>query len=173
MLYTRIRFVLIFLFLGLGILLHVQLGWRSAWYLYAGAALLLITYFAFGPVWLAFRMLSRGYTEEADRLLRSVRRPDWLIRRNRAYYYFTKGLLHLQRKELGEGEAGLQQSLDLGLSRDKDAALAHLNLAHIAFVQQRYEEARRRLEATRAVPTDDLMLKEKVKEMEAALARLS
>ena len=172
MLYTRIRLFLIFFFLGVGILLHIRVCFNGAWYLYAGALLLLITHFLFGPVWMAFRLLSRGRTEEAERVLDSIRRPDWLIRRNRAYYHFSRGLLHLQRKELAEGEAQLYRALDAGLTRPNDRALAHLNLAHIAFVQERYDVARRQLERSREEEVSDLMLKDKQQELEQALQRV-
>ena len=171
MLTTRIRFFLIFLFLGLGILLQLRVGISGAWYLYAGALLLLVTHFLFGPVWIAFRQLGRGHTEEAGRILDSIRRPEWLLRRNRAYYHFTRGLVHLQHKELDQGRAQLEKALDTGLTRANDRALARLNLAHLAFVEKRQEDARRQLEAAHAEQPSDLMLQDKLKELERALGR--
>jgi Flp pilus assembly protein TadD len=172
MLYARIRYALIFLFLGLGTLLHLREGWYASWYLYVAAALLLLTYLLFGNVWSAFNLLKRGKPEEAGKLLDQIWFPRLLLRRNRAYYHFSRGMIHLQNKELEAGEKHLLQADKLGLDRPLDKALLNLNLAHIYYLQKRYDHSRTYLEAAKAEEADDLLVRQNVSKLEKALATL-
>lgn len=172
MLYARIRYALIFLFIGLGILLHLQEGWHASWYLYLAAGLLLLTYLLFGNVWSAFNLLKRGSPEEAERLLDQIRFPQILLKRNRAYYHFTRGMIHLQKKELEAGKEQLLEAERLSLKRPIDKALLHLNLAHIYYLQKHYDRSREQLKAAKAQEADDLLVRENVSKLEKALAAL-
>ena len=169
MLYARIRSGMVILFIVLGILLHVQTGFQNAWYLYVAAILLTVSHLLFGTVWLAFRQLGRGKVGEAERLLSNIRRPDLLVKRNRAYYHFTKGMIHLQKKELESGDKHIREALDLGLQRPNDRALANLNLAHIQFVQKSLTEAARFLKIAKSEEPSDLMIKDNIEKLEQAL----
>ncbi|MCB0551029.1 MAG: hypothetical protein KDD19_25890, partial [Phaeodactylibacter sp.] len=75
MTYSYLRYALIALFLGLGLLLHLQLDFSQAWYLYLAGVLLLISHIIFGNVWMAFGSLKRGQPEKAEALLRQVWNP--------------------------------------------------------------------------------------------------
>ncbi len=167
--YSRIRFFLIFSFLGLGFLLHWKTGIRGASYLYAAAAVLIMTHLLFGSVWEAFNFLKRGRPDKAEKILSLVRFPALLVRRNRAYYYFTKGMLRLQDKELDEAKPLLREADRLGLSRPVDRALLQLNLAHIFYVENDYEQARHYLEAARSQRADDLLIRDNLAKLEKAL----
>ncbi len=163
---TRIRFILIFLFLIIGIVLQIQNGFSSAWYLYATSLILLFTHFAFGNVWAAFRKLQRGKIMEAELLINQIKRPEWLVKQNRTYYHFIKGMIALQQKELSKGEEELKIAVSRGLRSNNDNALALLNLAHICFVEKRQEDTRNYLQQARSFDPNDLMLKQKIEEME-------
>ena len=76
MLYTKFRFGLILFFMVLGIILHVQMGFGNAWFLYLAALLLLVTFFLFGNIWLAFRLLKQGKPELAEQLLNIIPKPN-------------------------------------------------------------------------------------------------
>jgi hypothetical protein len=164
-----IRYALISLFLVLGVLLHVQQGWSSAWYLYLAALLLLATLFLFGTVWAAFIKLRKGKIKEAEQLLNQIKKPEWLIKRNRAYYHFVKGMIDLQHKDLAPGEVHLKKALDLGLRTGNDQALAALNLAHLCFMEQRFEESRAFLHHAKSAESNDLVIKQNIDKMEKAL----
>lgn len=172
MLYTKLRFGLVLLFITLGILLHVQMGFGSAWFLYLAAIILVITYFLFGNIWLAFRLLKQGKPDKAEQLLGLIPKPNWLIRRNRAYYYFTKGMILLQGKNLASSEHHLKQALELGLQSKNDKALASLNLAHIYFVQKDQSKAQEFLEQAQSYESDDLMIKEHLEQLHQALNQI-
>ena len=170
MLQTRIRFGLIFLFIGLGILLLLKTGISGAWPLFLGAFLLLITHFLFGSVWVAFNQLKRGNPLKAAVILNQIKRPEWLIKRNRAYYYFTKGMIDLQNKHLEQGENNLLQALDIGLEKNADLALINLNLAHIYYLRKKFDRARQHLAEAKAQNANDLLIKDNITKLEKAMA---
>ncbi|MEM1322079.1 MAG: hypothetical protein AAGG75_17595 [Bacteroidota bacterium] len=170
MLYSRIRLVLIVLFFALGLILHIQLGLESAFYLYIAGILLLITHFLFGNIPAAFSHLKRGKLDQAEALIKQVRRPNWLIKRHRAYYHFVKGMIALQREKLPESEVDLSKALEIGLKSETDNALTALNLAHICYVKNRHEESREYLKTAKTHPNNDLLIKQHIEELEKVLA---
>ncbi len=165
-----LRYVLIFLFFVLGVVLQLQLGFSQAWYLYAGGLLLALSQLLMGNVWTAYSHLKRGRPLIAEKILNQVWKPDLLIRRNRAYYHFCLGLIYLQRKDLKPAEEQLLHAIDLGMEHPNDSALACLNLAHLYFVQGRWEATEEWMNKARSYPVNDLMIKDKLKELEQALA---
>ena len=166
---TRIRFLLVLLFFGLGIVFTFREGFAASWYFYVAAVLLFITHFVFGSVWAAFSKLRKGQLLEAEVLINQIKRPEWLAKQNQTYYHFIKGMIALQNKELQEGEKQLKIALDRGLKTKNDNAMAALNLAHICFVEKRPEDAKTYIEKAKSFTPDDLLIKEKMKEMEKVL----
>ena len=173
MLYHQLRLALIILFIILGIILHIQIGLTPAWYLYATAFVLLLTHIFFGTVWGAFGQLKRGNILKAEKLLAQIWSPNLLAKRPRAYYHFTKGLIALQRKQLPVGNKHFKAAIGLGLRNDTDRALAHLNLAHIAFLTKQIETSKEYLAKAKTFETNDLMIKENLNQLEVALAKVN
>ena len=166
----KTRLILVFLFIVIGVVLHVKTGIGSAWYLYAAAFILMITHFLFGNVLTAFGHLNKGQLKQAESIIDAVKRPDFLLKGHRAYYYFVKGMIALQHKEYPEAEKNLKMALDIGLRTSTDKALTGLNLAHMCFLQQRYPECRDYVARVKTEGSTDLMIKDKLKELEMALA---
>lgn len=164
-----LKYILILLCFVLGGVLHAQLGLSQAWYLYVGGVVLLLFQLLMGNVWTAYSHLKQGRPILAERMLNQVWNPKLLIRRNRAYYYFCKGLIALQQKDMDYAAAQLQLALETGMEHPNDSGLACLNLAHIHFVQRRWEQAEVWMEKARSFPLNDLMIKEKLKELEQAI----
>ncbi len=169
MVYARSRLLLVFLFVIVGLILHFQLGIGTAIYPYLGALVLMVTHFIFNNVSAAFVLLRRGKIDQAERLIDQVKKPEWLVKQHRAYYHFTKGMISLQRNKLAEGKTDLKAALQLGLRTDNDRALAILNLAHICYLNKENEEARNYLNEAKQLNSDDLIIKQKVAEMEKAM----
>ncbi|MEQ8706957.1 MAG: hypothetical protein RIC19_23695 [Phaeodactylibacter sp.] len=165
-----LRYLLIALFFILGAVLQFKLGISQAWYLYLGGGMLILTQVFMGNVWTAHSLLKRGKAADAERVLDQVWSPRLLLRRNRAYYYFSLGLIYLQRKDFTEANDMLTEAVDLGLEHPNDSALACLNLAHIHYVQMQPEQAQHWMEKARSFPTDDLLVKENLHKLEQALA---
>ncbi len=140
------KLILIGLLLALGLVLQLQQGFSSAWYLYAAALLLLLSHLLLGNVGQAWHALQKGNTSHAQKLLDEVWQPEWLLPAHRGRYYLTAGLLALHQKELAQGKHLLERALGIeGLPRT-DRAVALLNLAHIHMVQGRHREAERLLD---------------------------
>jgi len=169
--FLKLRLRIAFLFALLGILLHVQLGWSAAWYLYATTLLLVLTHVLFGTVVQAFQALRKGNPEHARTLLSQIHRPEWLLKRHRAYYYFVSGMLALNDKQIHYGKQDLKKALQLGLRSVQDKALATLNLAHACFTEGLFAEARQHLQTARGFEINDLVLKKHLDELEEALRR--
>jgi Flp pilus assembly protein TadD len=161
-----IRLSLILLFVGAGILLHGKIGIGSAWYFYLTALILLATHFLFANVWSAFATLRKGNAMEAELMLSKIKKPQWLARSPKAYFHFTKGMIDLQNKKLGEAELHLQEALKLGLRTPNDHALTALNIAHIHFVRKERTQARKYLEKAKSYEANDLMIKDNIRKME-------
>ncbi|MEM8907096.1 MAG: hypothetical protein AAGD05_04550, partial [Bacteroidota bacterium] len=138
--------------------------------LYAASLLLLFTHFRFGNVSAAFVKLRNGQLDEAENLLDQIKRPEWLAKRHRAYYHFSKGLIATQHQDLPEGETHLKAALDLGLRSATDNAMAALNLAHLYFVGQQKTIAQTYLSQAKTFQSDDLLIREKIAELEKVLS---
>ncbi len=167
---TRIRFVLILLFLVIGVVLHVKMGISSAWYLYLAAIIILVSHFLFGSVWAAFAMLRKGKIPEAELLIDQIKRPQYLMKQNKAYYHFVKGMIALQKEDLEPGKNQLKQALDIGLKTSNDNALTALNIAHIYYKQNMIAPCQDFLKKSKSYNPNDLMIKEKIGELEKVLA---
>jgi len=161
-----IRIGLIFILLGVGIVLHIDSGFGTAWYFYLTVFILALTHFLFGNVWAAFATLRKGEVLEAELMLGTIKYPQWLARSPKAYFHFTKGMIDLQNKKLSDANLHLQKALKLGLRTPNDHALASLNLAHIHFVKKDKKQAKIFLEKAKNFAPNDLMIKENIRKME-------
>jgi len=77
---ARIRFLLVIIFLGLAIWLHVVEGIGTSWYLYVAGVLLLLTHFLTSNVSAAFMLLRGGELDKAEQLVDQIKKPEWLRR---------------------------------------------------------------------------------------------
>jgi len=170
MLYLRLRFLLIALFIIVGVTL---LGWEEyqlAIFSFIGAFALIISFLFLGSVGNAFSKLKQGKIQEAERLLNMTFFPNLLLKRHRAYYHFSQGMIALQHKDLARGKQSFKTAIDLGLRNKNDFGMAALNLAHINYVQQKFSDSRQWLDQCKSYGADDLMIQEKSEELDKALA---
>ena len=110
MLFTKYKLPLIGIFLAIAVLIHYQHGWSQAWYLYVAGVLLLATHIGFGTVKYAFFLLKKGELVKAEQVLQQTLFPDLLLTGHKAYYFFTKGMIALQRKQLDIAAKNLLQA---------------------------------------------------------------
>lgn len=179
-----LKFRLFFVFfLIAGGFVAIMLGFSPGvsimmWFL---ALVLGIGYLLFGTVNGALFMLNRGQVGEAEKILGQVYKPEWLLKSHKAYYYFTKGLLSLHKVNnkdgsealyLKEGEEYLLKSLQIGLSRKQERAMAYLNLAAVALQHNDKAKTQEYYENLKANETGDLRLQKSVEELAAAIKRM-
>lgn len=167
--YHQLRPYLIFVFVGLGILLNIQVDFRSALPLYLTSLLLLFTHFAFANVWTALRQLRKGNLKAAQRLIDQVKFPRLLFRTHRSYYYFIRGFLLSQKNFKSQGASDLETALTIGMPNKRDRALINLNLAHHYYQLDNFEKVQSYLAAAKQTASNDLVLEQKVRELEAQI----
>lgn len=166
---ARIRFLIGIVIIVLGVLIHFNVGFGSAWYMYLAGMIILITHFLFGNVMLAFGKLNKGEVDTAEDLILQIKRPDFLLKTHQAYYYFVLGMIALQKKQAGFAEQHLKQALTLGLRTDTDNALVAINIAHVHFVKKEYQLANEFRIKAESFNSNDLLIKENLKKLEEAL----
>lgn len=166
---ARIRFLIAVIIIALGAVIHFKTGIGSAWYMYLAGFIILATHFLFGNVMMAFGRLNKGDVDTAENLILQTKRPDFLLKSHRAYYYFVLGMVALQKKQTGFGEQHLKQALDLGLRTDTDNALVAINIAHVHFVKKEYQKANEFRIKAESFNSNDLMIKENMKKLQGAL----
>jgi hypothetical protein len=157
---ARIRFLIGIAIIILGALIHSNVGFSSAWYMYLAGIIILATHFLFGNVMLAFGKLNKGEVDAAE---------DLLLKTHQAYYYFVLGMVALQKKQTGFGEQHLKQALIIGLKSDTDNALVAINIAHVHFVKKEYKLANEYRLKAETYNSNDLMIKENLKKLSEAL----
>jgi len=166
---ARTRFFLVLIFFALAIWLHVVKGIGAAWYLYLAAFILLLVHFLFSNVSAAFVMLRRGKLDQAEELIDRIKKPEWLLKRHKAYYHFTKGMIAVQRNASAEAKMDLSRALEIGLRTSTDNALAALNIANMAFKAEDTATARTYLERAKSFESSDLVIKEHLERLENVL----
>ena len=171
MLYFRLRFLLLALCFIIAATLHYMLGFVIALPAYAASCILLISFIILGTVGPAFSRLRKGKILEARQLLGMTHFPNLLLRRHKAYYHFSYGMIDLQQKKLDRSIFHLEKAITLGLRNKNDHALAALNLAHIHFVQKNHQLSGEWAQRAKGYAPDDLMIQEKLAELEAALTK--
>ena len=138
----RVLFVIIALALGV----HSAVTGRATWPLYfAGAAILVVSYFRSGTVWLAVRAIQTGKLDQARRLLDQIWNPTWLGSQSRAYYEWMRGGLASEGKQWQEARAHLETSLAHRLRTENDRSLVEGYLAAALFNCGDVADARERL----------------------------
>jgi len=167
---ARIRFLLVIVFLGLAVWLHVVEGIGASWYLYVAGFLLLLTHFLTSNVSAAFMLLRSGDLDKAEQLIDQVKKPEWLLKRHRAYYHFTKGMIAAQRNAIPQAKQHLGEAIQIGLRTPTDNALAAINLSNFAYQEKNHSETRKYLDLAKTYKTSDLIIKEHIERIEGGLA---
>ena len=80
--------------------------------------LIIYGYFKYGTVYAAFQQVKRENIEKAEKLISKIKNPDKLTKGHKSYYYFTTGIIALEKKELNKSHNDLTKALNIGLSRD-------------------------------------------------------
>jgi tetratricopeptide (TPR) repeat protein len=89
----------------------------------------------------AFWQIRKNRMDKAKEILDKIKKPNQLLKRQEAYFYFLKGLTESQTGGFGKSETYFKKALSTGLRMKQDQALANLNLAGIAMSKRRKREA--------------------------------
>ena len=98
-------------------------------------------YFKYGTVYAAFQQIKKDNVKKAEELISKIKNPDKLTKGHKGYYYFTTGIIALEKKEFEKSHSDLTQALDIGLRTENDKSIVLLNLANIELLRKDYNKA--------------------------------
>src|SRR5688500_13673434 len=99
-----------------GIALNVTIsGFWPVFPLYLIGVILIVGHFVFGPLRLIQEHLESGNTEEAEKVINSVKFPNLLYKPIRSVYYTLKGNIAMMKQDFNTAEINMKKGLDLGM----------------------------------------------------------
>lgn len=132
-------------------------------------ALFVLSIFRNERIILAINQLRLQNMEKAKHHLDKIKQPQFLLPRQRAYFYYLSGTTGAGgATSLGQKEALFRKALAIGLKRDTDKAMAKMHLAAICMSTGRRVEADNLLTEAKKLDKDGLLaehLKELKKQM--------
>ena len=66
-------------------------------------------YFKYGTVYAAFQQMKKDNIKKAEELISKIKNPDKLTKGHKSYYYFTTGIIALEKKEYEKSLQTLQK----------------------------------------------------------------
>jgi len=175
-------FFILFLIAAGSVSLMLNLGLLMSLGLWILALILIAGYLLFGTVNGALFMLNGGKVDEAEKLLAQTYKPEWLFKSHKAYFYFTKGLIALYKASKGdsstslylkEGEDHLLKSIDLGLPRKQEKAMAYINLAYVAHRKNDKEKLVEYFKAAKENESNNLRFQKSLEDLENAINEMN
>ncbi len=166
----KLRLILIFLFFICGLAAPVAgLDLYVTFAFIATAIILLLGHFRHGPILKILFSLRKGNITQAEHLLNTVKRPEWLSPRYKAYYHFSLSLVASHQQDTEGAHMHSLKALELGQLQDKEIGILYYNLARVAFENQDWEAAGEQLDKLKKLEVKDLHLKKRIEELEEAL----
>lgn len=164
-----LKFALIALFLGGGILLWIFQGfWYSFPVLLIGIGLI-ISYFLLGTITSAAEMIQDGNFNGAEKRLNLTYFPKWLYVTNRAVYYIMRGAIAMDRKDTAGAEKLFQTANSMKLPSDNEKAMVLLQLANINAMKNKWSAAKNYYREAKGLKVSEGPIKEQLAQFEKAL----
>lgn len=164
-----VKFALIALFLGGGILLSIFYGFGYSWILIITGLLLLLSYVLLGTIQSASELLQKMDFQGAEDRLNLTLKPQWLYVTNRAFYYILKGSLAANRKDTNSAENYFNKALTLKLPTDNEKAMVLLQMAGIQANKNNWAGAKNYFYQLKNLKITESAIKEQVKQFESAI----
>lgn len=173
MLSPKLRILLIIIFISFGIItLFTDVSLYIPFAFGLTACILLLGHFRHGPILGVLSSLRTGNINQAENLLASIKRPEWLSPRFLTYYYFANSLVASHRQDVEMAGVHSQKALDLGYLQPKEQIILLYNLARVAYEKKDYVESNQKLQQLLQLPIDDLQIKQRAEELELALKKI-
>lgn len=165
-----LKFALIVLFLGGGILLAFLEGfWYSFPLLLVGIGLL-ISYILLGTVASAAELIQNMDFEGAKKRLGLTFNPKYLYVTNRAFYYIMNGSIMMNTGDNNGAEEEFNKALNLKLPTDNEKAMVLLQLANINASKNKWNAAKNYFREAKKLKVTEGQLKEQMGQFEKALS---
>ena len=144
-----VRLILIIFGLILSYLFYTKDDFVSMSLMLISVGLFIYGYFRYGTVYAAFQQLKKNNVEKAEKLISKIKDPSQLNKKRRSYYYFTTGIIALEKKDFDKSQSDLNRALEIGLKTDNDTSIVLLNLANIELMRKDYNKATSYIESIR------------------------
>lgn len=161
-----LRFALIGVFLGGGIVLALVYSFWYAFPLILIGLVLLAGYIFLGTIQSAGEMLQQADFDGAEQRLNLTWKPEWLYKTNRAFYYMLKGTLAGQRKNNEEAEMWLTKAQKVELPSDNEKAMVLLQLANIHATKNNWNKAKIYLSQIKKLKVTETQIKDQIKQFD-------
>ena len=157
-----LRFALIALCLIGGTIMAIFMGfWYSFPVLLIGL-ILLLGYIFLGTVQSAAEYVQKSDFAGADKMLDLTLKPNWLYVTNRAYFYIMKGTVAQQRGDNDSAEKWIKMAEGLKLPTDNEKAAVQLQLANIAGMKNKWNQAKLHFRNAKQYRITDNSIKEQL-----------
>jgi tetratricopeptide (TPR) repeat protein len=120
-------------------------------------ALFVLTIFRNENILLALNQMRMQNQDKAAKYLNRIKQPQFLIKRQRAYYYYLMGLSGAGSNSMGQAEQLFRKALGIGLKNDQDKAMAKMNIAAICMGTGRRKEAEKLLQEAKKLDTKGVL----------------
>lgn len=171
MLNRIVKIVLIVAFLGLSVWQFIGGHIGNGIMLVLLMGLVILTVFKDERVLWAFFQLRRQKPEKAQKILARIKKPELLVGKQEAYYYYLWGLVESQLNSLTKAEKFFRKALNMGLRMKHDQAMAKLNLAGICMSKRKKREATTLLAEAKKLDKHN-MLDDQIKMLKQQLKRI-
>ncbi|GAB1858630.1 hypothetical protein MHTCC0001_34700 [Flavobacteriaceae bacterium MHTCC 0001] len=136
-----IRVVLVICSLITAIYFYTKEDFANMAMMLIAGGLFIYGYLKYGTVYTAFQQMKKDNIKKAEELISKIKNPDKLTKGHKSYYYFTTGIIALEKKEFEKSHADLTQALNIGLRTENDKSIVLLNLANVEFLRKDYNKA--------------------------------
>ena len=133
-------------------------------------AIIVLTIFRNEWILLAFNQLRLQNIEKAGKYLSKIKQPQYLMKGQRAYYYYLTAMTGRDSLKMQETEKLYRKALNIGLKQDHDKAMAKLNIAAVCMQTGRRREAETLLAESKKLDKKG-MLTEHIKNLKKHMGR--
>lgn len=136
-----IKILLTLLSLGFSISLMIDGQWINGILMIFVPVLIVFTIFKNEWIIMTLFQMRKQDMEKAVKYLSKIKQPQYLIKGQRAYYYYLSALAKRESLSMSETEKLFKQALSIGLRQDQDKAIAKMNLAAVSLSKGKRKEA--------------------------------
>jgi len=164
-----LKFALIALFLGGGIVLALTFGFWYAFPLLLIGLGLLVSYVLLGTVQSAAELMQQMDFVACEERLNLTWKPEWLYVTNKAFYYLIKGSMAMNNKDNDLAEEWFTRAQSLKLPSDNERGMVMLQLANINAMKGKWKAAQSTFRDLKKLKITEGQLKEQIVQFEKAL----
>lgn len=164
-----LKFALIALFLGGGIVLAFTISFWYAFPLILIGLGFLASYLLLGTVQSAAQLMQEGDFEGCEQRLNLTFRPNWLYVTNRAFFYLIKGSIAMNNKDNDKAEYWFNEAKDIELPSDNERAMVLLQLANINAMKNKWQAAKVQFRELKKLKVSEPQLKEQIAQFDQVM----